>query len=94
MYYSDFIKNKFLIKAPHNKNKLYTNYRYDNDEKINISNNSYFTLAKYILSLIEHALSLRYILYKESQNLKEIITSNYLYDLFDKKINIIIYKFY
>ena len=89
-------KSNYIFDYPkwikeNNENSLNPNYPYDTDEKINISNNSYFTLAQYILSLIEQVLSIRYILYKESQNLKEIITSTYLYDLFDKKKSILSY---
>ena len=89
-------KSNYIFDYPkwikeNNENNLNPNYPYDTDEKINLSNNNYFTLAQYILSLIDQVLSIRYILYKESQNLKEIITSTYLYDLFDKKKSILSY---
>ena len=89
-------KSNYIFDYPkwikeNNENNLNPNYPYDTDEKINISNNNYFTLAQYILSLIEQVLSIRYILYKENHNLKEIITSTYLYDLFDKKKSILSY---
>ena len=76
-----------------NKNKINDNYPYDTDENININNNSnnYFTLDQYILALIEQVLSIRYILYTENKNLDEILSSTYLYDLFDKKKLILSY---
>ena len=76
-----------------NKNKINDNYPYDTDENININNNNnnYFTLDQYILALIEQVLSIRYILYTENKNLDEIISSTYLYDLFDKKKLILSY---
>ena len=77
-----------------NKNIINDNYPYDTDENININNNNnnnYFTLDQYILALIEQVLSIRYILYTENKNLDEIISSTYLYDLFDKKKLILSY---
>ena len=38
-----------------------------------------------MLTLIEQVLSIRYLLYYESKNLKDIVSSTYLYDLFNKK---------
>ena len=66
-----------IIKVPNNK------YIFDYPNWIKENND--FTLAQYILSLIEQVLSIRYILYKENKNLKKIIISTYLYDLFNKK---------
>ena len=40
---------------------------------------------------MEQALSVRYILYNETKNLKEILSSVYLYDLFNKKKEILSY---
>ena len=61
---------------------------YNNDEpktcNCNCKINFYF-LSQYILALIEQVLSIRYLIFYESKNLEEIITSTYLYDLFNKK---------
>jgi hypothetical protein len=40
---------------------------------------------------VEQVLSVRYILYNETKNLKEILSSVYLYDLFNKKKEILCY---
>ncbi len=75
----------------------------DNNENININNNNnntednnckkqqYFSLAQYMLALIEQVLSVRYLLFYDTKNLKEILTSTYLYDLFNKKKLILSY---
>ena len=79
------------IQDNNEENKLNQNYPYDTDE-IDINyNHKYFTLSQYILALIEQVLSIRYILYNETKNLKEIVSSTYLYDLFDKKKSILSY---
>ena len=59
-----------------------------NEENYNEENNNkkkFFTLSQYFLSLIEQVLSIRYLLFYENKNLKEIISSTYLYDLFNKR---------
>jgi regulator of sigma D len=55
-----------------------------NDDK-NHNKKNYFSLAQIILSLIEQALSIRYVLYYKSNNLNELLESTYLNDLFKKK---------
>jgi hypothetical protein len=55
-----------------------------NDDK-NHNNKNYFSLTQIILSLIEQALSIRYVLYYKSNNLNELLESTYLNDLFKKK---------
>ena len=49
----------------------------------------YYSLAKFILALFEQVLTIRYIIYNETNNLHEILSSIYLYELFEKR-NIII----
>ena len=88
---NNFLKSPIQVKAdPKNK----TNIIFDLPTWIQDSNNDnkhYFTLAQYILALIEQVLSVRYILYNETKNLKEILSSVYLYDLFNKKKEILSY---
>ena len=75
---NQFLSNPIkLYKDPKNKN----NYIFQLPEWTT----DYYTLSQFILSLIEQALSVRYILYNEYKNIEEIITGTYLYDLFDKK---------
>ena len=84
------IKNNLVFEFPKwiQDNKINQNYPYDTDEK-NIPN--YFTLAQYILALIEQVLAIRYIIYNDHKNLEEIISSTYLHVLFDKKKYILKY---
>ena len=91
-------KTNFIFNFPewiqeNNKNnQINENYPHDSDEIINNNNESNeFTLAQFILALIEQVLSIRYLLYKESRNLNEIISSIYLYELLDKKHLILTY---
>ena len=92
------IKNNLIFELPkwifdnnNKENKINQNYPYDTDENVSVVYNDYFTLAQYILSLIEQVLSVRYILYNENRDLSEIILSTYLYDLFEKKKIILSY---
>ena len=61
-----------------------SNDNHENNEE-NYYKKKYFSLAQYMLALIEQVLSIRYLLYYESKNLKDIVSSTYLYDLFNKK---------
>ena len=90
IYRDPKIKNNLVFDLPKwiKDNKINQNYPYDTDEK---SFPNYFTLAQYILALIEQVLSIRYILYNEHKNMKEIVSSTYLYVLFDKKKDILKY---
>ena len=90
IYRDPRIKNNLVFDLPKwiKDNKINQNYPYDTDEK---SLPNYFTLAQYILALIEQVLSIRYILYNEHKNMKEIVSSTYLYVLFDKKKDILKY---
>ena len=88
---NNFLKSPIQVRSdPKNKSNIIfdlpTWIQENNDD-----NKEYFTLAQYILALIEQALSVRYILYNETNNLKEIIQSVYLYDLFNKKREILSY---
>ena len=87
---NNFLKSPIQVK-PDPKNK--TNIIFDLPIWIQDSNDNqnYFTLAQYVLALVEQALSVRYILYNEAKNLKEILSSVYLYDLFNKKKEILSY---
>jgi hypothetical protein len=60
------------------------------DDK-NHNKKSFFSLTQIILSLIEQALSIRYVLYYKSNNLNELLESTYLYDLVKKKGQILEY---
>ena len=67
-----------------------------NENNLNEENNNkcickYFYLSQYILALIEQVLSIRYLLFYENKNLEEIISSTYLYDLFNKRKLILSY---
>ena len=88
---NNFLKNPIQVKSdPKNKtNIIFDLPTWIQDNKNN--NQNYFTLAQYILALVEQALSVRYILYNETKNLKEILSSVYLYDLFNKKKEILSY---
>ena len=54
-------------------------------EDKNFIKKSFFSLTQIILSLIEQALSIRYVLYYKSNNLNELLESTYLNDLIKKK---------
>ena len=54
-------------------------------EDKNFNKKSFFSLTQIILSLIEQALSIRYVLYYKSNNLNELLESTYLNDLIKKK---------
>ena len=88
---NNFLKSPIQVKSdPKNK----TNIIFDLPTWIQNNNNdnqNYFTLAQYILALVEQVLSVRYILYNETKNLKEILSSVYLYDLLNKKKEILCY---
>ena len=88
---NNFLKSPIQVKSdPKNKtNIIFDLPTWIQDSKNN--NQNYFTLAQYILALVEQALSVRYILYNETKNLKEILSSVYLYDLFNKKKEILSY---
>ena len=51
----------------------------------NNNSKTHYTLSQYILALIEQVLSIRYLLFYESKDLKEIISSTYLNDLFTRR---------
>ena len=88
---NNFLKSPIQVKSdPKNK----TNIIFDLPTWIQNNSNdnqNYFTLAQYILALVEQVLSVRYILYNETKNLKEILSSVYLYDLLNKKKEILCY---
>ena len=88
---NNFLKSPIQVKSdPKNKtNIIFDLPTWIQDNKNN--NQNYFTLAQYILALVEQALSVRYILYNETKKLKEILSSVYLYDLFNKKKEILSY---
>ena len=56
---------------------------------INIS--LYYTLPKLILALLEQVLCVRYILFYDTNNLDQILSSIYLYEIFQKRNSIIKY---
>ena len=64
------------------------NADYINEES---NKNKYFYLSQYFLALIEQVLSIRYLLFYVYNNLNEIVSSTYLYDLFNKKKLILSY---
>ena len=68
-----------------NNENLNINCNYYNEDIYKRNNNKFFYLSQYFLALIEQALSIRYLLYYENKNMEEIISSTYLYDLFNKK---------
>ena len=70
------------------KNNLPTKKNYDFYEK---KYELYYSLPKFILALFEQVLTIRYIIYNETNNLDEILSSIYLYELFEKRNKIIIY---
>ena len=89
-------KNNLIFSLPNwiednDKNNKMNDYPYDTDENINITNKDNFTLDQYILALIEQVLSIRYILYNDNKDFQEILSSTYLYELFDKRKSILSY---
>lgn len=69
---------------PENNDRNYINCYYPNLS-------SYYSLSKLFLALIEQVLSVRYIIYSDTNNLEEILSSIYLYKLFEKRNKIILY---
>ena len=63
----------------------------DNNQSPNSKLALYYSLPEFILALIEQVISIRYIIYKETKDLKEILSNIYLYDLFEKRNKIISY---
>ena len=61
----------------------------DKQSKVNIS--YFYSLPKLILALLEQVLSIRYLLYYDTNNFKSILSSVYLYELFQKRNQIITY---
>ena len=61
----------------------------DNKSKINIG--YFYSLPKLILALLEQVLSIRYLIYYDTNNLESILSSVYLYELFQKRNDIITY---
>ena len=102
---NDFLKNPpKLKKDEQNKNfNIYfefpkwlteNNISDDDDNCFNCSEtnlNLYYSLPKLILALLEQVLSVRYIIYNDTNNLQEILSSVYLYELFKKRNKIILY---
>ena len=70
-----------------NNNFKCNNFYYDNEIELKL----YYSLEKFILALLDQVLSVRYIIYNETNNLEEVLSSIYLYDLFEKKNKIILY---
>jgi len=65
-----------------NKNYEDDGFRYNFEE---INNKNYCSLAQYCLALIEQVLCVRYIIYNQNKNIKDILSSIYLKDLLLKK---------
>ena len=63
----------------------------DNSQSPNSNLALNYSLPEFILALIEQVISIRYIIYKETKDLKEILSNIYLYDLFEKRNKIISY---
>lgn len=63
----------------------------DNNRSPNSNLDLNYSLPEFILALIEQVISIRYIIYKETKDLKEILSNIYLYDLFEKRNKIISY---
>ena len=61
----------------------------DNKSKINVG--CFCSLPKLILALLEQVLSIRYLIYYDTNNLESILSSVYLYELFQKRNDIITY---
>ena len=106
-FYEKFNKNKFLqspIKIKRDEQHKLSYFYFDfpdwlHQKNISDDNNQnpntnivlYYSLPKFILALIEQVISIRYIIYKETKDLKEILSNIYLYDLFEKRNKIISY---
>ena len=67
------------------------NIKSDCDDLNNINLKLYYTLPKFLLALFEQVLSIRYIIYNDTNNLQEILSSIYLYDLLEKRSKMILY---
>ena len=61
----------------------------DKQSKVNIIN--FYSLPKLILALLEQVLSIRYLIYYDTNNFESILSSVYLYELFQKRNQIITY---
>ena len=79
-----WITNDIIIKQKHNLN-YEDEVKFEYNMESNNTNNNYFSLAQYCLSLIEQVLCVRYLIYNQSKDLNEIISSIYLKDLLSKK---------
>jgi len=105
-FYEKFNKNKFLqspIKIKRDEQHKLSYFYFDFPDWLhqkNIDDNNqgpdsniilYYSLPKFILALIEQVISIRYIIYKETKDLKEILSNIYLYELFEKRNKIISY---
>ena len=73
------INGNFSSSMKNDNNNIHGNNIYGNNEC------NYFPLSHYFLALIEQVLSIRYILFHESKDMDEIKNSTYLYELFEKK---------
>ena len=101
-----FTNNKFLecpIKLENDLNKTFQfpNWLYENNisgindkyeyYKEGIDIKLYYSISKFIIALLEQVLSVRYLIYYDTNNLESILSSVYLYDLFQKRNNLIMY---
>ena len=82
--FPEWLYDNFFVNCD---NKYYLDYGYKN----NIDINMFYDLPKFILAMIEQTLSIRYIIYSETNNLQEILSSTYLYELMEKRNKIILY---
>ena len=100
---NNFLQNP-IVPSPKEKNKIYNiyfelpywlyenyNYYFNESNMISSSNTMYFSLPKFFLALFEQVISIRYIIYNETNNLQEIFSSIYLYELLERRNKITIY---
>ena len=102
-YFSNnkFLENPSKIIDENNKELRFPDWIYLNnilpktesfkDKKSGINISFYYSLPKLILAFLEQVLSIRYLIYYDTNNLQSIFSSVYLYSLFQKRDDIIMY---
>ena len=73
------------------KNNIAENYKYVDYYHSKIQIILFYSLPKLIIALLEQVLIVRYLIYNDTKNLEEILSSIYLSELLQKRNNIINY---
>ena len=96
-----FLENPLKIINEVNKDLRLSDWIYKNnlppktesfkDKESGIYSSLFYSLPKLILVILEQVLSIRYLIYYDTNNLQSILSSVYLYSLFQKRDDIIMY---